>query len=218
MPAAHTDGDTIVQFRESDVLAVGDVINMNGYPVIDVDKAAARSRAWSSARTGSSTMCRRRAHDGRRHDHRAGHGRLIDSADAAYYRDMVTIMRDRVRSRARSGMTLPQIKAAKLDARLRRPLRARTRQWTPAHVHRGDLTQTLDPKDVKRTSPCAGFCHCRARSPLRSLGLSAARAGRGQARRRRPRRPAGPRQRRAAAFDITGYWCRSSPTTGATAC
>jgi len=43
-----------------------------------------------------------------------GHGRLIDSADAAYYRDMVTIMRDRVRSAVKKGMTLPQIKAAKL--------------------------------------------------------------------------------------------------------
>jgi hypothetical protein len=43
-----------------------------------------------------------------------GHGRLTDSADVAYYRDMVTIMRDRVRSAVKKGMTLPQIKAAKL--------------------------------------------------------------------------------------------------------
>ena len=88
MPAAHTDGDTIVQFRESEVLAVGDIINMNGYPVIDVDK-------------GGTIIV-------------PGHGRLVDSADAAYYRDMVTIMRDRVRAAVKKGMTLPQIKAAKL--------------------------------------------------------------------------------------------------------
>ena len=43
-----------------------------------------------------------------------GHGRLTDSADVAYYRDMVTIMRDRVRAAVKKGMTLPQIKAAKL--------------------------------------------------------------------------------------------------------
>ena len=32
---AHTDGDTMVFFRRSDVLAVSDVFNDNSYPVID---------------------------------------------------------------------------------------------------------------------------------------------------------------------------------------
>jgi cyclase len=113
MPAAHTDGDTIVQFRESEVLAVGDILNMNGYPVIEVDKGGTiqgvvNALNWilemavvEHMMEGGTIIV-------------PGHGRLVDSADAAYYRDMVTIMRDRVRAAVKKGMTLPQIKAAKL--------------------------------------------------------------------------------------------------------
>ena len=43
-----------------------------------------------------------------------GHGRLCDSADVAYYRDMVTIVRDRVQEAARRGLTLEQVKVAGL--------------------------------------------------------------------------------------------------------
>jgi len=42
-----------------------------------------------------------------------GHGRLCDSADVAYYRDMVTIIRDRIQDMIKKGMTLEQVKAAK---------------------------------------------------------------------------------------------------------
>lgn len=42
-----------------------------------------------------------------------GHGRLTDSADVAYYRDMVTIIRDRVQDMIKKGMTLQQIKASR---------------------------------------------------------------------------------------------------------
>src|SRR5688572_30809801 len=45
-----------------------------------------------------------------------GHGRLSDSADVAYYRDMVTIIRDRVQAMIAKGMTLDQIKAARPTA------------------------------------------------------------------------------------------------------
>jgi hypothetical protein len=42
-----------------------------------------------------------------------GHGRISDSADVAYYRDMVTIIRDRVQDMIKKGMTVDQVKAAK---------------------------------------------------------------------------------------------------------
>ena len=111
--AAHTDGDTIVQFRESEVLAVGDIIDMTGYPVIDVEKGGTiqglvNALNWvlemavvEHMMEGGTIIV-------------PGHGRLTDSADVAYYRDMVTIMRDRVSAAVKKGMTLPQIKAAKL--------------------------------------------------------------------------------------------------------
>jgi hypothetical protein len=43
-------------------------------------------------------------------------GRLSDSADVAYYRDMVTIIRDRVQAMIEKGMTLEQVKASKPSA------------------------------------------------------------------------------------------------------
>ena len=42
-----------------------------------------------------------------------GHGRIGDLADLTYYRDMCTIIRDRVQDLAKKGMTLAQVKAAK---------------------------------------------------------------------------------------------------------
>ena len=37
-PAAHTDGDSIVFFRKSDVVATGDIYRTDGYPVIDATR------------------------------------------------------------------------------------------------------------------------------------------------------------------------------------
>jgi hypothetical protein len=42
-----------------------------------------------------------------------GHGHLCDAADVAYYRDMATIIRDRIEALIRKDMTLEQVKAAK---------------------------------------------------------------------------------------------------------
>jgi cyclase len=112
-PAAHTSGDTIVQFRQSDVLAAGDILNMTSYPVIDVENGGSvqgviNALNWlldmavvEHMMEGGTLVV-------------PGHGRLTDSADVAYYRDMVTILRDRVKAAAAKGLTLPQIKAAKL--------------------------------------------------------------------------------------------------------
>jgi cyclase len=43
-----------------------------------------------------------------------GHGRLTDEADVVDYRDMVTIIRDRFQDAIKKGMTLEQVKAARL--------------------------------------------------------------------------------------------------------
>ena len=72
-----------------------------------------------------------------------GHGRLIDAADLAYYRDMMTIMRDRVLEMRRRGMTLPQIQAARLtrdyDGRF-----GKDPSWTPAMFVEA-IYRTLEP-------------------------------------------------------------------------
>ena len=73
-----------------------------------------------------------------------GHGRVCDSADVAYYRDMVTIIRDRIRDMIKKGMTLAQVKAAKptldYDTRYDDP------KWTKDAVRHGRLSQPLAEK------------------------------------------------------------------------
>jgi glyoxylase-like metal-dependent hydrolase (beta-lactamase superfamily II) len=112
---AHTDGDSMVWFRGSDVLATGDIFVNTSYPFIDVEhggsiqgELAGLNRILDIAipefRTEGGTMIV------------PGHGRICDTADVAYYRDMVTITRDRVQDSIKKGKTLEQIKAAKLTA------------------------------------------------------------------------------------------------------
>jgi glyoxylase-like metal-dependent hydrolase (beta-lactamase superfamily II) len=112
MPAAHTDGDSVVYFRHHDVLAAGDVFSTMAYPEIDVERGGsingvvdALNRlldvAFPDFRLEGGTLVI------------PGHGRICDSADVAYYRDMVTIVRDRVQDMVKKGMTLEQVKAAK---------------------------------------------------------------------------------------------------------
>ena len=112
MPAAHTDGDSLVWFRGSDVIATGDLYLTTGYPFIDLERGGSINGvvdslnkildlAFPEFRTEGGTMIV------------PGHGRLSDSADVAYYRDMVTVIRDRVQDMVRKGMTPAQVKAAR---------------------------------------------------------------------------------------------------------
>ena len=111
-PAATTDSDSIVNFRRSDVFATGDIFRMSAFPKIDVDKGgsiqgvlAALNRlidmSVAEFRTEGGTMFV------------GGHGRVGDLADLTYYRDMCTIIRDRVQDMVKKGMTLAQVKAAR---------------------------------------------------------------------------------------------------------
>jgi cyclase len=128
--SAHTDGDSIVHFRGSDVLAVGDVINMTSYPVIDVQRGGTVNGLIDTLNWILDVCVVEHMMEGGTIVV-PGHGRLIDTADVAYYRDMVTIMRDRVRELSKRGLTLEQIKAARptrdYDGRY-----GKNPRWTPA--------------------------------------------------------------------------------------
>jgi cyclase len=113
-PAAHTDGDTIVFFRRSDVISVGDLIDTEHFPVIDVDRGgsiqgeidalnrlvelAIPSTPLLGQAVGTYVV--------------PGHGRVMDQPDVVEYRDMVTIVRDVVQDLIRQGRTLEEIKQA----------------------------------------------------------------------------------------------------------
>lgn len=115
IPAAHTDGDTSVWLRGSDVIAAGDIFSTETYPIVDVD----RGGTINGIVNGLNTLLDLAIPEFRSEGGTMivpGHGRISDTADIAYYRDMVSIIRDRVQEAIKKGMTLEQVKAAKLTA------------------------------------------------------------------------------------------------------
>jgi glyoxylase-like metal-dependent hydrolase (beta-lactamase superfamily II) len=110
-PAANTDGDSIVLFRRSDVIAAGSIFSTVAYPVIDVEKGGSiqgviaglnhiLDLAVPEYRSQGGTWII------------PGRGRLSDTADVASYRNMLVMIRDRVQDMIKKGMTLEQVRAA----------------------------------------------------------------------------------------------------------
>ena len=111
-PNAHTDGDILVFLRKSDVIATGDVFVTTLYPFIDTANGGhvngiinALNRIIelavpSNVEEGGTMII-------------PGHGRVCDEWEVVEYRDMVTIIRDRIQTMIKKGMTLEQVKAAK---------------------------------------------------------------------------------------------------------
>ena len=108
----YTDGDTVVHFRASDVISAGDIFVPGGYPVIDLENGGSIQGVLAGLnRILALAVLDEWAEGGTMIV--PGHGRLSDAADVAYYRDMVTVMRDRVQDLIDKGMTLEQVIAAK---------------------------------------------------------------------------------------------------------
>jgi cyclase len=115
VPEAHTDGDTIVFFRRSDVIATGDIYSTARYPRFDAEQGGSvagiiegLNRVLDIAipgenQEGGTVVI-------------PGHGRLSDETEVTNYRDMVTIVRDRVAALLAAGMTLEQVQAARPTA------------------------------------------------------------------------------------------------------
>ena len=113
-PAAHTDGDSVIFFRISDVVAAGDVLDTTRFPVIDVAKGGSIQGEIDALNKlielaippgpfiyqpgGTYVM--------------PGHGRICSQFDVVEYRDMVVIIRDVIQDMIKRGLTLEQIKAA----------------------------------------------------------------------------------------------------------
>jgi len=111
-PAAHTDGDSIVFFRRSDVVSTGDIFTPGRYPFIDLERGGSVQGLISALNKILEIAVPARYQEGGTYVI-PGHGRLCDEADVVEYRDMVTIIRDRVQDLIKKGMTLEQVKAAK---------------------------------------------------------------------------------------------------------
>lgn len=114
-PKAHTDGDSIVFFRRSDVLSTGDIFITTSYPIIDIDRGGSYQGVLDGLNRIIDITIPADKQEGGTYVI-PGHGRLCDEADVVEYRDMMTILRDRFVDMIRKGMTLEQFKAAKPSA------------------------------------------------------------------------------------------------------
>ena len=112
MPNAVTDGDSVVFFRRSDVIAAGDIYNSEIYPPIDVDKGGSID-GEIEALNKLVDMCVTEFMSQGGTMIIPGHGWISDAGDLGYYRDMMIIIRDRIQVMIDKGMTLAQVKAAR---------------------------------------------------------------------------------------------------------
>jgi cyclase len=131
-PAAHSDCDSIVLFRGSDVVVTGEIIDANRFPVIDVANGGSiqgeidalnqiidlsfRPMPFVFVEGGTLVV--------------PGHGRIYDRQDAVEYRDMVVTIRDIIQEMIQRGMTLPQIKEAGPAKAYEREYGAKSGPWT----------------------------------------------------------------------------------------
>jgi glyoxylase-like metal-dependent hydrolase (beta-lactamase superfamily II) len=111
-PAAHTDGDTVVYFRRSDVVVTGDVFMTTTYPVIDLKNGGSVQGMIDALNHILELTVPQKQEEGGTYVI-PGHGRVCDEADVLEYRDMLVIVRDRVQDLIKKGMTLEQVKAAR---------------------------------------------------------------------------------------------------------
>jgi len=110
--SAHTDGDSIVFFRRSDVVLTGDIFSTTTYPIIDIQNGGSINGVIDALNFILDLTIPAEKQEGGTMVI-PGHGRLCDEADVVEYRDMVTILRDRIQDMIKKGMTLEQVKAAK---------------------------------------------------------------------------------------------------------
>jgi glyoxylase-like metal-dependent hydrolase (beta-lactamase superfamily II) len=112
IPAAHTDGDSIVFFRRSDVVSSGDIFTPDRYPFIDLNRGGSVQGIVDGLNRILEIAVPLKYQEGGTYVI-PGHGRLCDEADVVEFRDMVTIIRDRIQDLIKKGMSLEQVKAAK---------------------------------------------------------------------------------------------------------
>ena len=128
-PSAHTDGDTIVFFRRSDVISAGDVYVTTTYPVIDVKHGGTVQGVIDGLNRILDLAIPENSGEGGTLIV-PGEGRLSDESDVVEYRNMVVMIRDRIQDMVKKGMTLEQVRAARptLDYDFRYGTR---KSWTP---------------------------------------------------------------------------------------
>jgi cyclase len=111
-PAAHTDGDSIVFLRRDDVIATGDIFTTTNYPIIDLAAGGSIQGTIDALQKIVDLIIPIYGQEGGTMVI-PGHGRLCDFGDVLNFREMTIIIRDRIQSLIKKGMTLEQVKAAR---------------------------------------------------------------------------------------------------------
>jgi glyoxylase-like metal-dependent hydrolase (beta-lactamase superfamily II) len=111
-PNAHTDGDILIHFRKADVVTTGDLFTTVMYPFIDAPNGGTVDGYIKALNNLLAITVPSNVNEGGTMVI-PGHGRLSDEQDVIEYRDMLTIVRDRIREYVKRGMTLEQVRAKK---------------------------------------------------------------------------------------------------------
>jgi cyclase len=109
---AHSDADSYVLFRSSDVISTGDIFTLASYPVVKAAEGGSINGVIKTLNQIIDMLEPEENEEGGTYVI-PGHGHVCDRNDVVDYRDMVTIIRDRVQSLVSQGMTLDQVKAVK---------------------------------------------------------------------------------------------------------
>jgi glyoxylase-like metal-dependent hydrolase (beta-lactamase superfamily II) len=111
-PAAHTDSDSLVLFRSSDVISTGSIFTPGRYPTIDLGRGGSVN-GLISALTNILALAVPEGFASGGTLIVPGYGRICEESDVAEFRDMVVIIRDRVQDLIAKKMNWDQIKASR---------------------------------------------------------------------------------------------------------
>jgi len=109
IPKAHTDGDTLVRFRNADVIMIGDYFRSLGYPNIDRANGGSLKGMLAGLDTAIN-LCDAKTRVV------PGHGAIVDRNGLAAHRDMIIAIRDKIAPMVSQGKTLDEVMAAKPTA------------------------------------------------------------------------------------------------------
>jgi cyclase len=113
-PNAHSDGDTIVYFRGSNVISGGDIFAISRFSSYDTDGGG----TLEGMLAGLNRMVTLSTRETKLVP---GHGPVATRAELIAYRDMSVDIRNQVQALVNKGMTLEQVKAAKPTAKYEPP-------------------------------------------------------------------------------------------------
>jgi len=104
-PPSHTDGDSIIYFRGSDVIHMGDIYRSRGQPIFDRNNGGSYEGLIAASDVVLSVA-------GEDTKIIPGHGVMSSKADLQEVRDIMATVRDRIAAGIAAGQTLEQVIAA----------------------------------------------------------------------------------------------------------